>query len=128
MTTAIKRKTLGLIVIVGIALLFSTLLQAQSQRLSIDDRVKSIKDSLKLSDEQSKKIKVILQDQREEMTTAMNENRDNHDAMQAARQEIMKKTDEKIKAILTDEQAKEYDEMVKARRAHMGRRTQESGK
>ena len=40
----------------------------------------------------------------------------------------MKKTDNEIKAILTEDQAKKYDEMLKARRTHMGRRTQGSGK
>jgi Spy/CpxP family protein refolding chaperone len=54
----------------------------------------------------------------------MKDIRDNRDSMQTVRQEIMKKTDENIKAVLTENQAKKYDDMLKARRAHMGRRTQ----
>lgn len=128
MLVAVKRITREFIFVIGIAILFSTLAQAQPQRMSIEDRVKILKDSLKLSDEQSVKITKFLEDQREEMTTAMGENRDNHDAMQAARKEIMKKADENIKSVLTEDQAKKYDEMLKERRARMGRRTRESGK
>jgi len=128
MSAAINRMTIGLVLVMGITILFSPLAQAQQQRVTIEDRVKILKDSLKLSDEQSVKITKILEDQREEMTTAMNENRDNRDAMQAARKEIMKKADEQIKSVLTDEQAKKYDAMVKSRRARMGQRTRESGK
>jgi Spy/CpxP family protein refolding chaperone len=128
MSAAINRITRGLVLVIGIAILFSPLAQAQQQRVTIEDRVKILKDSLKLSDEQSVKITKILEDQREEMTTAMNENRDNRDAMQTARKEIMKKADEQIKSVLTEDQAKKYDAMVKSRRARMGQRTRESGK
>jgi septal ring factor EnvC (AmiA/AmiB activator) len=124
MSAVIKRITSGLVLIMGIAVMFSILAQAQPQRMSVESRVKILKDSLKLSDEQSNKITKILEDQREEMTTAMKDIRDNRDSMQTVRQEIMKKTDENIKAVLTENQAKKYDDMLKARRAHMGRRTQ----
>jgi Spy/CpxP family protein refolding chaperone len=127
MSTAINRLTIGLVLIIGIVILCSTLVQAQPQRMSIEDRVKILKDSLKLSDDQSMKITKILEDQREEMTNAMNENKDNRDAMQTARREIMKKADEQIKSLLTEDQATKYDKMVKTRRARMGQRTRESG-
>ena len=127
MSTAINRLTIGLVLIIGIAILCSTLVQAQPQRMSIEDRVKILKDSLKLNDDQCTKITKILEDQREEMTNAMNENKDNRDAMQAARREIMKKADEQIKSLLTEDQAKKYDQMLKTRRARMRQRTRESG-
>jgi Spy/CpxP family protein refolding chaperone len=132
MSAAIKRMTIGFVLIIGIAILFSTPAQTQPkakpQRMSIEDRVKILKDSLKLNDEQSVKITKILEDQREEMTTAMNENRDNRDAMQTARKEIMKKSDEQIKAVLTEDQAKKYDEILQQLRTRMGRRAQGSDK
>jgi len=132
MSAAIKRMTTGFVLIIGIAILFSTLAQTQPkakpQRMSTEDRVKILKDSLKLNDEQSVKITKILEDQREEMTTAMNENRDNRDAMQTARKEIMKKSDEQIKAVLTEDQAKKYDEILQQLRTRMGRRAQGSDK
>jgi periplasmic protein CpxP/Spy len=128
MSTAVKRITIGLLLVVGIAILFSTLAQAQPQRMSVEDRVKILKDSLKLSDEQSSKITKILEDQREEMTTAMNDNRGDREAMRSVMQELMKNTDSQIKAVLTENQAKKYDKMLEGRRARMGRRTQNSGK
>jgi len=132
MSAVVKRIPIEFVLAIGILMLFSTLAQAQpkahQQRMSIEDHVKILKDNLKLSDEQSAKITKILEDQREEITTAMNENRDNRDAMQAARKEIMKKADEQIKSVLTEEQAKKYDKMLKERRTRMEQRTQSSGK
>jgi periplasmic protein CpxP/Spy len=128
MSIAINRMSRGLVLVIGIAVIFSTLAQAQPQRMTVEDRVKILKDSLKLSDDQSSKITKILEDQREELTTSMNENRDNRDAMQDSRKEIMKKTNEQIKSVLTEDQAKKYDNMLKGRRARVRQRAQESGK
>jgi Spy/CpxP family protein refolding chaperone len=127
MSRAIHRMTVGLILCLGIAMLSSPATQAQPQRMSIEDRVKILNDSLKLSKEQSSKITKILEDQREEMTTAMGQNQGDREAMQSARQEIMKKANDQIKAVLTEEQAAKYDQMIKSRRARMGQRTQKSG-
>jgi periplasmic protein CpxP/Spy len=124
MLTIVKRMTSGLVLVLGITILFSTLVQTQPQRMSVEDRVKILKDSLKLSDEQSSKITKILEDQREEMTTAMNENQGDRDAMRSVMQGLMKKTDDKIKTILNKNQAKKYDKMVQERRARMEQRTQ----
>lgn len=128
MSAVVKRIPIGFVLAIGIVMLFSTLAGGQSQRITVEDRVKILKGNLKLSDEQSAKITKILEDQREEMTTAMNENRDNRDAMQAARREIIKKADEQIKSVLTEEQAKKYDKMLKERRTRMEQQTQSSGK
>ncbi len=127
MSTAIKRMLTPLIIVIGFAICFSTLVQAQPQRMSVENRVKILKDSLRLNDEQSEKITKILEDQREEITMAMKDNHDNRDSMRAAMQGLMKKTDNQIKAVLTESQAKKYDEMLKARRTRMGQRTRESG-
>jgi periplasmic protein CpxP/Spy len=126
MQTAIKRMTTVPVLIIGIAMLFSTVMQAQPQRMSVEERVKILKDSLKLSDEQTTKVTKILEDQREEMTTAMNNNRGDRQAMRAVRQEIMKKTDDKIKEVLTEEQIKVYDKVIKDRQAQMSRRMNSS--
>jgi periplasmic protein CpxP/Spy len=124
MSTTMIRKSIGLVLVLGIAILFSTIAQAQPQRMSVEDRVKMLKDSLKLSSEQCTKITEILEDQREEMTTVMNENRGDREASRTVMQDLMKKTNTKIKALLTEDQAKKYDKMLEERRARMGRRTQ----
>ena len=65
MSTAIKRMLTPLIIVIGFAICFSTFVQAQPQRMSVENRVKILKDSLRLNDEQSEKITKILEDQRE---------------------------------------------------------------
>lgn len=95
--------------------------------MSVEDQVKILKDSLKLTGDQVTKITKILEDQREERTTAMSENKGDRDAMRATMQEIAKKTDGKIKKVLTEDQAVTYDRMVKERRAQMERRMRRSG-
>jgi len=127
MPAAIKRTTLGLMLVLGIAILFSTLVQAQSQRMRVEDRVKMLKEKLKLSDEQSVKVTNILEDQREEITNATNENRGDRDAMRTAMAELMKTTNSKIKAVLTDDQATQYDKIIEGRRPRIKQQTQSSG-
>jgi len=113
--------------VLGIAILFSTLVQAQSQRMRVEDRVKMLKEKLKLSDEQSVKVTNILEDQREEITNATNENRGDRDAMRTAMAELMKTTNSKIKAVLTDDQATQYDKIIEGRRPRIKQQTQSSG-
>ncbi len=95
--------------------------------MTVEDQVKILKDSLNLTSDQVTKITKILEDQREERATAMSENRGDREAMRAAMQEILKKTDEKIKGVLTGDQAVIYDRMMKARRARMEQRMRRSG-
>jgi hypothetical protein len=128
MSTSINRASIRIVLAVGIAILFSVMVQAQQQRMTVEDRVTILKQALKLSNEQSNKITIILEDQREEITTSMNENRGNRNAMQAARKEIMNKTNEKIKSVLTEDQIKTYDGLLKGRRARAKQRIQDSGK
>jgi periplasmic protein CpxP/Spy len=127
MPTAIKRTTLGLLLVLGITILLSSLVHAQSPRMPVEDRVKMLKEKLKLSDEQTAKITIILEDQREEITNATNENRGDRDAMRTAIAELMKTTNSKIKAVLTDAQATQYDKILEGRRPRMKRQTPSSG-
>ncbi len=128
MRAAIKRITVAFVLMIGVLILLSTVAQAQPQRMSVKERVKILKDTLKLNDEQTMKITTILEDQREEITTAMNDNHGDRNAMHAVMQEIMKKNDDKIKEVLTEDQASKYDKMLKDQRAKMNRRKQESNK
>jgi Spy/CpxP family protein refolding chaperone len=124
MSTAIKRMTIGLVLVIGIAILFSSFAQAQPMRMSTEERVKMLKDSLKLNDEQAAKITVVLDQQSEQMSAAFEKNSDNRDSMRVAMQEIRKKADKKISTVLTKDQAKKYDVMQKERLARMGQRPQ----
>ena len=111
----------GTVLVLLVALICATS-AGMSQRMSVEDRVKALKDSLKLTAAQTSKITKILEDQREEMTAAREENRGDRDAMRAVMQDMMKKTDDKIKGVLNADQAKKYEEMIKNRQANMGRR------
>jgi len=108
----------------GIAILFSSFAQAQPMRMSTEDRVKMLKDSLTLNDEQAAKLTVILDQQSEQMSAAFEKYSDNRDSMRTAMQMIMSKSDKKIISFLTEDQAKKYDVMQKERRERMGRRPQ----
>jgi len=124
MSAAIKRMSLGLVLVIGIAILFSSFAQAQPMRMSTEDRVKMLKDSLTLNDEQAAKLTVILDQQSEQMSAAFEKYSDNRDSMRTAMQMIMSKSDKKIISFLTEDQAKKYDVMQKERRERMGRRPQ----
>ncbi len=124
MSTAIKRMAVGLVLVIGFAILLSAYAQAQPMRMSTEERVKILNDSLKLSDEQAAKVTIILDKQSKEMTAAFEKYSDNRDSMRTAMQEIMQKSDKKINSVLTKDQAKKYDVMQKERRERMGRRTQ----
>jgi Spy/CpxP family protein refolding chaperone len=109
----------ALAVFLGCMFMFCGIAQAQRMRMSPEEQAKVLKDSLSLTDEQTTKITTILKDAREETTTLMSQNKDDRDAMRSSMQAMQKKTDTQIKAVLTEEQTKKYDALIKARRAHM---------
>ena len=92
---------------------------SQMRRMSPEDQVKILKDSLQLNDLQVKKITTILEDSREEMSLIRSEKGDDQEAMRSAMQDLRKKTDAKIIALLTKEQAATYEAMQKARQERM---------
>jgi periplasmic protein CpxP/Spy len=124
MSTVIRRMAVGLVLVVGFAILLSAFVQAQPMRMSTEERVKMLKDSLKLSDEQAAKVTVILDRQRKEMEATFEKYSDNRDSMRTAMQEIMQKSDKQISSLLTKGQAKKYDAMMKERRERMKQRAQ----
>jgi Spy/CpxP family protein refolding chaperone len=128
MATPLTRMIMAIVILTGAVSIFSTVSHAQRMRMSVEEQVKILKDSLQLNDEQGANITKILEDQREEMTTTMGENRNNREAMRGIMQDLIKKTDEKIKKMLTEGQTKKYEEMMKTRRERMGQRMKGSGK
>ncbi len=118
--------TAALVLLLGALMLLSSAAQAQLQRMPVEEQIKILKNKLKLSAGQTKKITTILEDQREEMTTAINDNRSDSQAMHTAVQEITIKTDNKIKEVLSEEQVKVYDKMIQDRQAQASRRMKRS--
>lgn len=102
----------------------SVTVNAQPFRMSVQERVQILKDSLNLTQEQEKKITEILTTQQTEAQKMREEFQGDREAARSYMMESIKKTDEQIKAVLTKEQAQKYDAMMKARRERMLERSQ----
>ena len=89
--------------------------QGGGMRRSPEEQAKNLQTQLKLTDDQTTKITAIYKDQatkRDSIRTAANGDRD---AMRSAMMPLMKSTSDKVKAILTPEQATAYDKMMQDR-------------
>ena len=84
------------------------------QRMSTADRVKAMKESLKLSDDQVTKITAIYDSQTKSMDSLRNAGGD-----RAAMRPMMQATNDKVKAVLTPEQAAAFQKEMDERRARM---------
>jgi Spy/CpxP family protein refolding chaperone len=87
----------------------------QRMRMTPGERAKVMADSLDLDSTQTAQVTVILKDQQEAMQKAYQDNKGDREAMRGTMTELRKKTDEKIKAILTDAQKMKFQEMIKNR-------------
>ncbi|WP_162276834.1 Spy/CpxP family protein refolding chaperone [Mucilaginibacter pedocola] len=82
--------------------------------MSPADRVKALKESLKLTDDQATKITAIYEAQTKQIDSLRNAGGD-----RSAFRPIMQATNEKVKAILTAEQAAAWQKEMDERRARM---------
>jgi Spy/CpxP family protein refolding chaperone len=123
MSTIVKRMFSLPSLLISVMMFVTTPASAQSKHISLDERVKILKDKLNLTGEQAKKIKTILEDQREETTLAINDSRGTGKTRDSVLQEMAIKTDGKIKEILTEEQRAAYDDIKQERQAPLSRRT-----
>jgi protein CpxP len=84
------------------------------QRMSTADRVKAMKESLKLSDDQVTKITAIYDAQTKSMDSLRTAGGD-----RAAMRPMMQAANDKVKAVLTPEQAAAFQKEMDERRARM---------
>jgi hypothetical protein len=122
----IKRITAILVLFLSVLIPISSVAQFQTKRITIDRHIKILSDKLKLNGGQIKKIRFILEDQNEELTMAMNANRGNKQAADEAVQEITKKTDDKIKAILNEKQIEAYIKIIEEREGQTNKQIKDS--
>ena len=102
------------------SLLMTSLAFAQPMmRLSPEERVKTLKDSLNLTDQQLVKVQKVLEEQQADMMMNFEINQGDRDAIRKGMTEITEKTDKKIAAILDAKQKKKYEEMSKRRQMMM---------
>jgi Spy/CpxP family protein refolding chaperone len=101
----------AILIAVMLAITLPSRATAQPRMASPEERAKQLKELLSLSDEQAAKVQKISKELEEEMTAKRGELTGNREAMRNASIEIVQKTDDKIKAILTDEQKEKYEEL-----------------
>jgi protein CpxP len=87
---------------------------AQGRRMSTEDRVKQLKTDLKLTDDQTAKITAVYDAQTKSIDSLRNAGGD-----RSAFRPIMQATTDKVKAILTPEQAAAFQKTMDERRARM---------
>lgn len=105
--------------IVG-TLLFHSPLFSQDSSI-VDRRVNGLRTRLSLTDDQTIKVKEIL----EQSFLQMQEDREKYQGNRESMMEIMRErtraNDDSIKVILTDEQKKTYEQMIEERKNRRGR-------
>ncbi|MFI5162012.1 MAG: hypothetical protein ACHQHN_12090 [Sphingobacteriales bacterium] len=88
--------------------------QGGGQRRSPEERAKQLQTQLKLTDDQTAKITALYQTQTTKIDSIRNAGGDF-----SAMRPLMQATNDKIKAILTPDQAAAYQKMMDERRARM---------
>jgi hypothetical protein len=90
-------------------------LSAQGMRISPEERAKALKDSLGLDADQTSKVVTIYKESQKSIQDAFQNASGDRESMRGTMQEITKKADEKVKALLNDTQKKKFEEMIKNR-------------
>jgi Spy/CpxP family protein refolding chaperone len=93
--------------------------QGGGGKMSPEDRAKQLQTQLKLNDDQTAKVTAIYKAQSAKMDSIRTASNGDRDAMRTAMMPLMKDTNDKIKAVLTVEQATAYDKIVQERMNRM---------
>ena len=93
--------------------------QGGGMRRSPEDRAKDLQTQLKLNDDQTTKITAIYKAQATKMDSVRTAANGDRQAMRSAMMPLMKDTNDKIKAILTPDQATGYDKIMQDRMDRM---------
>lgn len=84
-------------------------------RMTAADELKRLDKQLKLTDEQKKQIKPILEDQQKKMEALFSDDSQSREESRGKMKAIHEESDSKIRGLLTEEQQKKFDEMKKHR-------------
>ena len=93
--------------------------QGGGMRRSPEDRAKDLQTQLKLTDDQTTKITAIYKAQATKMDSVRTAANGDRQAMRSAMMPLMKDTNDKVKAILTPDQATAYDKIIQDRMDRM---------
>lgn len=97
------------------SIVVATVLSAQGMRISPEERAKALKDSLNLDSVQTVKVAAIYKESQKSMQDAFQNATGDRESMRGTMQEITKKADDKVKALLNDTQKKKFEQMIKNR-------------
>ena len=113
------KKSLIAALTLGAVIAFSPAAQAQDKKEapkgkgpSLEERVKQMTETLKLTNEQKPKVEAILKEQGEKMSALRADQNTPQDERRTKMMEITKATGEKMKAVLTKEQGEQYDKFL----------------
>ena len=87
--------------------------QGGGMRKSPEDRAKDLQTQLKLTDDQTTKVTAVYKEQATKMDSVRTAANGDRDAMRSAMMPMRKATNDKIKAILTPEQATAFEKIQK---------------
>lgn len=93
--------------------------QGGGMRKSPEDRAKDLKAQLTLTDDQTAKVTAIYKEQATKMDSVRTAANGDRSAMRTAMMPMMKATNDKIKAVLTADQATAFDKAQKERMEKM---------
>jgi periplasmic protein CpxP/Spy len=89
---------------------------------SVDDQVKHMAKKLNLSDDQQAKLKPILEDQRKQMQQIRDDSSLSREDRFSKMKSVHENSAAQIKALLNEDQQRQFDKMQAERREHMGGR------
>ncbi len=98
---------------------------AQPRGNRVEMQVQRIKEKVVLTDEQTVKVKAILQKAQEEIRVQFENNEDDREARREMMMKRMEKSDVQILKLLTSEQKQRYEEYKKERQKEMQERMRE---
>ena len=110
----VRRATLVAAIAVSTMLINSVGL-AQRSRISMDERVKFLTEQLSLTETQAASVRSIYEAAEKDRAAAFEAHRNDRTGMREAISTIMKGADDKVGALLTDDQKVKYEKVKKDR-------------
>ncbi len=113
-------------VLVSLVMAFSQSMLAQGSQDSARAarRAAALKDSLGLNDKQTTKIQALFLKSQQQMAKERDAHQGDREEMMKAMRQHMQEMDKQINAVLTPDQRKKYEELMKERRERMRQRMQ----
>lgn len=85
--------------------------QGRGAMMSPEARVEQLDKAVTLTEEQKTKVKAIYAKAADDMRNTMREAKDDREGARTKMMDMMRKTREEVRALLTDEQKKKFDDM-----------------